>query len=159
MKIAIFPGSFDPFTIGHFDIARRACKIFDKVIICVMQNPSKTPFFSIEHKIEIINIATKNLPNVSADSACGLLIDYAKKFDNPTIIKGLRSYVDFDYESSMANINYTLSGNLDTVFLVSKDEHRSINSSVIRELIALNGDFSHLVDDEIFIYIKKMEEF
>lgn len=158
MKVAIFPGSFDPFTIGHADVVKRASRIFDKVVVCVMQNSSKTPFFTLEQKIEIIKLSTKSLDNVLVDSHEGLLVNYAKKYENATLIKGLRSYVDFDYETSMANVNFKLAGDLDTVFLISKDEHRSISSSVIRELITLDGDYSHLVYDEIYTYIKSLEE-
>ena len=121
MKAAIYPGSFDPVTFGHLDIIRRAASIFDELTVSVLNNTQKTPLFSVEERVKILEEATKDLPNVKIDSFSGLLIDYAREKDVHVAIRGLRAITDFEYELQTAQTNSMLSGGeLDTVFLTTR---------------------------------------
>lgn len=158
MKIAIFPGSFDPFTKGHSDILSRAVKIFDKIIVCIMENPEKNPYFSIEQKVEIIQKYTKCYKNVSVESYQGLLVDFAEKNDANCIVKGIRNAVDMDNESNMQEINQYLNPLIETVFFISKNENKAVSSTAVRQLIKLNADFSQMLCDDAFQYISNLKE-
>ena len=157
MKIAIYPGSFDPITLGHIDILQRATKIFDKVIVCVMININKKPMFSTKEKLEMIRLSVSHLDNVVVDSYDGLLVDYAFENKIDTVIKGLRSSYDLEMEHQMAILNNKLSPNLDTLFLLCKNEHRFLSSTVVRQLMGYNADFSSLVSTETYQYIKNIK--
>ncbi|MFI3114707.1 MAG: pantetheine-phosphate adenylyltransferase [Clostridia bacterium] len=158
MKIAIYPGSFDPITLGHIDILERATKIFDKVILCVMINLEKKPTFTIEQKLDMIRASVLHIDNVEVDFHDGLLIDYAKKHNIDTIIKGLRSSYDLEMEHQMASLNNNLCPTLDTLFLLCRNEHRFLSSTVVRQLMGHNGDISSLVSKETFDYIQNLKE-
>lgn len=158
MKIAIYPGSFDPVTLGHIDILERASKIFDKVIICVMVNINKKAMFSTDQKIDMIKLCVTHLENVVVDSYDGLLTDYSKTNQITTVIKGLRSSYDLEMEHQMASLNSNLYPDLDTLFLLCKNEHRFLSSSVVRQLMQYNGDFSSLVSKSTFDYIKNTKK-
>ena len=148
MKIAVYPGSFDPITNGHLDIIKRALKIFDKVIIAVGENNRKNPLFSTDEKLALIKKTTEALP-VEADSFSGLLADYLKKKDCKTIIRSLRAVSDFDYEFQMAVVNRELHEDLETVFLMTGREYFYLNSSLVRELAKKQGNVSSLVPKEV----------
>lgn len=158
MKTAIYPGSFDPITLGHIDILERASKIFDKVIICVMVNITKKPTFTTEQKLDMIQLSVKNIKNVEIDSYDGLLVDYVTEHKIDTIIKGLRSSYDLEMEHQMASLNSKLCPSLDTLFLLCKNEHRFLSSTVVRQLMGYNGDISSLVSYETFEYIQNIKE-
>ena len=157
MKVAIYPGSFDPITLGHIDIIERGSRIFDKIVVCIMVNCEKTPNFSVDKKLEMIKQATAHIDNVEIDYSTGLLVDYAKKIGATTILKGLRSPSDLEAEHQMASLNQRLNEDVETLFLVCKDEHRFISSTVVRQLMFYNGDFSSLVHKTTYNYIKKGE--
>ena len=127
MKTAVYPGTFDPVTYGHLDVILRASKLFDRVIVGVLHNSSKSPLFSVEERVRILEEATKDLPNVQIDSFSGLLVDYAREKDLHVIVRGLRAITDFEYELQMAQTNRMLShGKIDTVFLTTSLEYLSL---------------------------------
>lgn len=148
MKTAIYPGSFDPVTYGHLDIIRRAAKVFDHLTVSILNNKAKTPLFSVEERVKMLEEATKDLPNVSIDSFSGLLIDYAKEKNVHVAIRGLRAITDFEYELQIAQTNRKFSnGELDTMFLTTSLEYSYLSSSTVREIASFNGDISECVPD------------
>jgi len=150
MKAAIYPGSFDPLTLGHMDIIIRSANIFDELIVAVLDNKAKSPLFSVEERVKIIKEATKDIPNVKVESFSGLLIDYAKSKDIHVSVRGLRAITDFEYELQLAQTNDKLSnGQLDTVFLTTSIEYSYLSSSGVKEIASFNGDISQLVPDFI----------
>ena len=149
MGIAIYSGTFDPITIGHLEIIKKALNIFDKIIIAVAKNERKKPMFSLEDRIEFVKISTKNL-NVEVVGFDSLLVDFAKKMDVKFIIRGLRAISDFEYELQMAYANNSLNTNIETIFLTPSIKNSFVSSSIVRELIRYRGDFKHLVTQEVF---------
>ena len=148
MKAAIYPGSFDPVTYGHLDIIRRASEIFDELTVSVLNNKTKTPLFSVEERVRMLEEATRDLPNVTIDSFSGLLIDYAARKDIHVAIRGLRAITDFEYELQIAQTNRKFSdGKLDTVFLTTSLEYAYLSSSTVKEIASFNGDISECVPD------------
>lgn len=148
MKAAIYPGSFDPVTYGHLDIIRRASDIFDELTVSVLNNKTKTPLFSVEERVKMLEEATKDLPNVTIDSFSGLLIDYAARKNIHVAIRGLRAITDFEYELQIAQTNRKFSsGKLDTVFLTTSLEYAYLSSSTVKEIASFNGDISECVPD------------
>ncbi len=148
MKRAIYPGSFDPVTFGHLDVIKRASEIFDELIVSVLNNNVKTPLFSVEERVKILEEATKDMPNVKVDSFSGLLIDYARSKGVHVAIRGLRAITDFEYELQIAQTNRKLSdGGLDTVFLTTSLEYAYLSSSSVKEIASFNGDISQCVPD------------
>ena len=149
MKIAIYPGSFDPVTSGHLNIIRRAANIFEHLIVCVMVNPSKRPMFSQEERVEFIRRVTQDLPNVEVDCSSGLLADYAREKGNCVIVKGLRAGSDFENEFQMALINHKINPNLDTMFLTAEHQYTYLSSSTVKELGIHNVDLSDFLPEQI----------
>ena len=148
MKRAVYPGSFDPVTFGHLDIIRRASEIFDVLIVSVLNNKVKSPLFSVEERVNILEEATKDIPNVKVDSFSGLLIDYAAKNDLHIAVRGLRAITDFEYELQIAQTNRKLSnGKLDTMFLTPSLEYAYLSSSSVKEIASFGGDISQCVPD------------
>ncbi len=148
MTKAIYPGSFDPMTFGHFDVICRAAKIFDHLTVSVLDNKTKTPLFSVEERVNILKEATKDLPNVDVDSFSGLLVDYAGQKGVHIAIRGLRAITDFEYELQNAQTNSKLSeGGLDTIFLTTSLEYAYLSSSTVKEIASFGGDISRLVPD------------
>ncbi len=146
MRAAIYPGSFDPVTYGHLDVIRRAADIFDELTVSVLNNKEKTPLFSVEERVKILQEATKDIPNVKIDSFSGLLIDYARAKDVHVAIRGLRAITDFEYELQIAQTNRKLSdGKLDTMFLTTSLEYAYLSSSSVKEIASFNGDISQCV--------------
>lgn len=148
MKIAICPGSFDPVTLGHIDIIERASRLFDKVIVLVLTNSSKTPVFSLDERIDFIKRCVAN-SNIEVDTYSGLLVDYAKNHNANAIVKGLRAVSDFDYEFQLALINKSLDPNIETLFLPAKGENMFLSSSMVKEVCGLGGDISAFIPKEI----------
>lgn len=149
LTIAIYPGSFDPITNGHIDILKRASKLFDNVIIAVLENPAKTPFFSVAERIAMIKETTSVLKNVQVDSFKGLTVDYAKQKNAKVLIRGLRAVSDFEYEMQMAQMNKSLYLDLETIFLVPSVENSFLSSSLVKEVAMLRGDVSQIVPDSV----------
>lgn len=150
MKSAIYPGSFDPMTLGHLDVIQRASKMFDQLTVSVLDNKAKNALFSVEERVSILKEATKDLPNVTVDSFSGLLVDYAKQKDIHVSVRGLRAVTDFEYELQIAQTNRKLSeGSLDTVFLTTSLEYAYLSSSSVKEIAAFHGDVTQLVPDYV----------
>lgn len=150
MSIAICPGSFDPITLGHLNILRRTSRLFDKVVVLVMYNPTKkSPMFSIEERVEMVRRVVKPLHNVEVDTYSGLLAEYAKRFDHAIIVKGLRATTDFEYEFQMAQVNKMINPNLETMFLTSSEKYTFLSSSAVRDLAGFGADLSMFVPREI----------
>lgn len=154
MRIAVYPGSFDPITNGHLDVIKRASRLYDKVIVGVLSNSSKSPLFSVDERIDMIASVTKDLKNVSADSFTGLLVDFAKSNNATVIIKGLRTVADFEYELQMALLNKALNPEYETVFLMTDTKYSYISSSMVKEVAKLNGDLNGFVPAQIVEKIK-----
>lgn len=144
-RLAIYPGSFDPPTLGHLDVIERACKLFDEIVVAVGVNSAKTPLLSAEERVDSLRATVAHLSNVSVDSFEGLLIDYVHSKDAKSIVRGLRATADFEYEFQMAMVNRRLASDIDTVFLMTKWEHSYLSSSIVREVANLGGDYSGLV--------------
>jgi len=157
MKKVIYPGTFDPVTNGHIDVVRRAIELFDKVIVTVAQNPSKTCLFSTEERVEMLKESLTDFNNVSVDSFDGLVVDHAKEVGAIGIIRGLRAVSDFEYEFQMALMNRKLNDELRTIFLMPHEKYTYLNSTIIRNLAAFKSDVSDFVTP--FVAKKLREKF
>ena len=155
MKIAIYPGSFDPVTVGHLNIIRRAAKILDHLVVCVMVNAGKNPMFTQAERVDIIRRVTADIPNVEVDSSSELLAEYAKRKGSCVIVKGLRAGSDFENEFQMAMINNKINSDLDTMFLTAEHQYMSLSSSTVKELAAYNVDLSDFLPTQIIEDFKK----
>lgn len=159
MRTAICPGSYDPITLGHLNIIRRCSKIFDEVVVCIMHNRAKSaPMFSIEEKLDMISRVVERFPNVRVDYHSGLLAEYAKGFENPVVVKGLRAASDFEYEFQMNQVNKRLNPELETMFLTASEKYTFLSSSVIREMAMYGADLQGLVPNEIIEDIERKAE-
>lgn len=159
MNTAICPGSFDPITNGHINIIRRAAKLFDKVVVCIMVNSAKsTHMFPDDERVELVKKAVSDIPNVSVDTSNILLAKYARQFENPVIVKGLRAASDFEYEFQMDMINKNIDPELETVFLTSSGKYTFLSSSVVREMARYGASLKGLVPDCIIPDIEKKAE-
>lgn len=159
MKIAIYPGSFDPVTSGHLNIIRRAAGIFDRLIVCVMVNSGKDPMFTLEERVELIQRITRDLPNVDVEWSDELLASYARRVGGCVIIKGLRATSDFENEFQMALINHKINPDLDTMFLTAEHQYMYMSSSTVKELGRYNVDLSEFLPEEIIPdFQKKLEK-
>lgn len=146
-SIAVCPGSFDPVTLGHLDIITRGAKVFDKVIVAVLNNRNKEPLFSVEERVHLLKEVTKDLENVEVDSFNGLLINYVKEKQASTIIKGLRAVSDFEYEMQMASINRKLDENIETFFMMTNHKYSYLSSSVVKEIAKYHASVGDLVPE------------
>lgn len=147
--IAIYPGSFDPITLGHIDIVERGAKLFDKVIVAVLSNPSKQPLFTVDRRIEQIAECTQHINNVEVDSFIGLTVEYAKMRQAGVLLRGLRVLSDFEKELQMAHTNKTLNNEIETVFLATTTKYSFLSSSMVKEIAQFGGEINHLVSDNI----------
>ncbi|MCX6122768.1 MAG: pantetheine-phosphate adenylyltransferase [Ignavibacteriales bacterium] len=145
MKIAIYPGTFDPVTNGHLDILERALKLFDKVIITIARNTEKNPLFTEEERITLLRQVTKRYKNVEVDSFEGLLVEYVQKQNAISVVRGLRAMTDFEYELQMALMNRKLDEKMETVFLMPNEKYTYLSSNFVREIARLGGDVSKFV--------------
>ncbi|MGB3789826.1 MAG: pantetheine-phosphate adenylyltransferase [Phormidesmis sp.] len=143
--IAIYPGSFDPITLGHLDIITRSSKLYERVIVVISRNPGKNPLFSVERRLAQIRQATEHLGNIEADSFDGLTVSYAKVRQAQVLIRGLRVLSDFEKELQMAHTNKTLSHEIETVFLATSTEYGFLSSSLVKEIASFGGPIDHLV--------------
>ena len=149
MKTAIYPGSFDPVTLGHYDIIERSSKIFDRLIVGVLNNSAKSPLFSVEERVKMLKDVTKGLPNVEVMAFDGLLIDFARAKEAQVIVRGLRAVTDFEYELQMAQTNRVLAPDVDTVFLTTSLEYAYLSSTILKEVAHFGGDLSKFAPREI----------
>lgn len=149
MKIAVYPGSFDPVTLGHLDIIVRASKLFDKLIVGVLNNNIKSPLFLAEERVNMLSEVTKGLPNVEVQSFSGLLVDFAKNNHANAVVRGLRAITDFEYELQMAQTNRILSEQVDTIFLTTNIEYSYLSSSTVKEVAMFGGDISKFLPKEV----------
>ena len=155
MKIAIYPGSFDPITSGHLNIIQRAANIFDRLIVCVMVNGAKSPMFTQQERVALIRSVVKDIPNVEVDSSDELLAEYARRKGSCVIVKGLRAGSDFENEFQMALINHKINPDLDTMFLTSEHQYMYLSSSTVKELGAYDVELSDFLPDPIIPIFKK----
>ncbi len=155
MAVAVYPGSFDPVTLGHYDIIERSAKIMDRVIIGVLNNNSKTPLFSAEERVNMLKSVTAGLPNVEVQSFEGLLVDFVKKNHADVIIRGLRAITDFEYELQMSQTNRVIAPGVDTLFLTTNLKYSYLSSSIVKEIAMYQGDISMFLHPEI---ARKVEE-
>lgn len=149
MKVAIYPGSFDPITSGHLNIIQRAANIFDKLIVCVMVNAGKNPMFTLEERVDLIRRVTKDIPNLEIHCSNKLLAEFAREQGSCVIVKGLRAVSDFENEFQMALINRKINADLDTMFLTADKEYMYMSSSVVKELGSYGANLSDFLPKEI----------
>jgi len=153
MKRAIYPGTFDPITLGHVDIISRACKIFDEIIVAVAQNRAKNPMFDFQKRVELVKLATAEFPKVKVVGFEGLLANLSDELEANTIIRGLRAVSDFEYELQMGYANASLKKDLDTIYLMPSLQYAFISSSIVRAILTHGGKVEHLVPKEILEYL------
>lgn len=154
MKIAIYPGSFDPITKGHLDVLQTGAEIFDKVIIAVSRNSSKKPLLTVEERVELIKKSVAHLENIEVDSFDGLTVEYARSKGAKVILRGLRAVSDFEYEMQLSQTNSALSENIKTIFLTTRPKYNFISSSTVRDVVLLGGDVSKFVPEVVNDYLK-----
>lgn len=154
-NMIIYPGSFDPITLGHFDLIQRAAKMTDHLVVAVLQNSNKKSFFSVEERVEMLKKCTEHMSNVSIDSSEGLLVDYINKKGGGVILRGLRAVSDFEYELQYAMLNQRLDPNIEAIYLMTASEYSFLSSSVVREIGALGGDISSMVPAAIAQQVKQ----
>lgn len=144
-KIAVYPGTFDPVTYGHLDIVKRASKLFDEVVIGVLNNSAKTPLFSVNERVKILEKTTEDIPNVRVDHFNGLSVDFARKWGAVVIVRGLRLITDFEFELQMAQTNRKLAPEVDTTFLYTSLQYSYLSSTTVREVAGFGGNISEFV--------------
>ena len=149
MKIAIYPGSFDPVTNGHLDIIERSSKMVDKLIVSVLNNGSKNPLFTTEERVEMLKKVTSEFKNVEVRSFSGLLVDFASQTGASIIIRGLRAITDFEYELQMTQTNHILNSDVDTIFLTTSIEYSYLSSSTVKEVARCGGDISKFLPEYV----------
>ena len=155
MTKAIYPGSFDPVTLGHVDIIRRSTEIVDELIVAVLTNYAKNPLFSVEERVNMIKEITADIPKVKVESFSGLLVDFAKENDANIIVRGLRAVTDFEYELQISQMNRTIYPKVDTMFLTTSLEYAYLSSTIVKEVASYGGDISHFVPECIIDRIYK----
>lgn len=155
MKIAVYPGSFDPVTYGHLDIIKRAAKVMDKVIVAVLHNPNKKPLFTIEERMDLLKQVTGDMDNIEIDYFSGLLVDYVQSNNIDIIVKGLRAVSDFEYEFQMALMNRKLNSHVETIFMMTSSKYSYLSSSLVKEVFRFNGCINELVPDIVIEAMKK----
>ncbi|WP_425262337.1 pantetheine-phosphate adenylyltransferase [Paenibacillus pectinilyticus] len=149
ITVAVYPGSFDPVTYGHLDIIHRAAKVFDKLIVAVLNNTSKNALFSLEERIELLRKVTADLPNVEIDGFRDLMVNYMKARNVRLIVRGLRAVSDFEYELQMASTNHKLNPDVETFFMTSKPQFSYLSSSIVKEIAKFHGPVEELVPAEV----------
>lgn len=152
---AVYPGTFDPMTVGHIDVARRASGMFDDVIVAVAASTAKSPFFSLEERVDMATEILTDLDNVTVQSFGGLLVDYAAESGSKVIVRGLRAISDFEYEVQIAGVNRHLGPDIETVFIAASQEYTFLSSSIVREIARLQGNVSEFVHPIVIEYFEK----
>jgi pantetheine-phosphate adenylyltransferase len=146
---AVYPGSFDPVTNGHFDLIERSSALFDKVVVAILRNADKTPFFTVDERIDMLKLAVKDLDNVAVVSFEGLLVDFAAEIEASVIIRGIRAISDYEYELQMALMNRRLSDTIETVFMLPAEAYSYLSSKLVKEISQLGGSIKGLVPEEV----------
>jgi pantetheine-phosphate adenylyltransferase len=154
-RIAIYPGSFDPITLGHVDIIERIAKLYDEVIVLVAQSADKSSFLTVDERISLIRKSLKNLDNVRVDSHQGLTVEYARKWGAQVLVRGLRAIVDFEYEASLGNINKTIDPNIETVLVFASPEYYFISSRMVKDVAKNKGPLKGLVPAPVIEALKR----
>lgn len=149
MRRAVYPGSFDPVTLGHLDIIRRSAALVDELIVAVLVNRAKTPLFSEEERVKMLMEVTKDVPNVRVEAFTGLSVDFVKKCEAKFIVRGLRAITDFEYELQMAQTNRIMAPGIDTIFLTTNLEYAYLSSTTVKEVAFYHGDISHFVPESV----------
>ncbi len=149
MRVAVYPGSFDPVTLGHLDVIERTAKIVDKLIVGVLNNNSKTPLFSVEERVSMLKEVTKHIPNVEIISFSGLLVDFAQQNNVNIIVRGLRAITDFEYELQLSQTNRIVNPEVDTIFLTTNLQYAYLSSSIVKEVAMYGGDVSRFVPEYV----------
>ena len=157
MKIAVYPGTFDPITNGHVDIIKRSAKLFDKIIVTVAVNTQKIPLFNLTERVEMIHQALENEERIEVDQFDGLIAEYLKRVNASAMIRGLRAVSDFEYEFQMSLMNRKLNPDVETVFLTPAQEYIHLNSTIVKEVASFGGDVSEYVPD--YVKAKLQEKF
>lgn len=146
---AMYPGTFDPITLGHEDLVRRACRLFDRVVVAIAANPGKEPMFTLDERVELAQAALSGVGNVEVTGYLGLTVDFAREHDLTVIVRGLRAISDFEYEFQLANMNRHLTDEVETAFLTPTETYTYISSSLVREIAKLGGDISEFVSPNV----------
>ncbi len=154
MITAIYPGTFDPPTLGHLDIITRIAGIFDKVVVSIVMNVEKDPMFEIDEREELLRRVVAHLPNVEVKSTLGLLVDYCKEFENPVVVKGLRNHIDYEYETTMAVFNHKLDPELETFFITANQKYTYVSSTAVKQLAFFGADLTDYVPPQVAEAIK-----
>jgi pantetheine-phosphate adenylyltransferase len=155
MRTAIYPGSFDPLTNGHLDLVQRATKLFDHVVVAVARSESKNPLFTLPERLALVEQAVKKIPNVTAESFDGLLVDYVARRGGQAVIRGLRAISDFEFEFQLALMNRKLNERVETIFMMPKETYTFLSSRIIKEVARLGGDISTFVPPHVFDALAK----
>ena len=155
MKRALTPGTFDPITSGHLDVIARASQLVDEVVVAVADSQKKGPLFTLEERVELVRQATAHLSNVRVEPFKGLLVDFAKELEATVVVKGLRAITDFEYEFQMTAMNYQLSPQLETLFIMSPPQYMYLSSSIVREISKMGGDIQQFVPPCVYEALKK----
>lgn len=145
MRTAVYPGSFDPLTNGHLDIIRRASRLFDRVLVSVLQNEGKAPMFTVQERMELIAECTRDIDGVEVHSFSGLLVDFMRRVDAKVVVRGIRAVSDYEYELQMALMNRELYDDAETIFMIPAVEYTFVSSRLVKEVFRLGGDIAHLV--------------
>jgi len=154
-RIAVCPGSFDPVTNGHLDIIKRGAKVFDKIYVCVLNNSSKKPLFTVEERIELLQESTKDIHNIEVESFQGLLMDYASQKKANAILRGLRAVSDFEYEMQITSMNRILNEEIETFFMMTNNQYSFLSSSIVKEAAKYHGEISELVPKPVELALKE----
>lgn len=154
MRIAVYPGSFDPLTNGHLDIIRRASRIFDGVLVALLENEGKSPLFSVRERIELITRCTRGIDGVEVHSFSGLLVDFMRKMEASVVVRGIRAVSDYEYELQMALMNRELYDGAETIFMLPAVEYTFVSSRLVKEVFRLGGDIAHLVPSPVLDALK-----
>ncbi|KEF43521.1 MAG: phosphopantetheine adenylyltransferase [Cyanobium sp. CACIAM 14] len=153
---ALYPGSFDPLTLGHLDLIDRAARLFDAVVVAVLQNPAKQPTFSLEQRLEQIRRATEGIPGIEVGHFDGLTVNYAQACEAQVILRGLRALSDFEFELQIAHTNQTLAPRVETLFMATAAHHSFLSSSVVKEVARFGGDVGHMVPAGVAIDLERL---
>lgn len=154
MKRAVFPGSFDPVTVGHMDLIRRAANLFDELVVAVLVNVSKQPLLTLEERVELLQGLLQDMPGVSVQPYEGLLVDFVQKIGADVIVRGLRTTADFEYELPLVQANRHMNPQVDTVFMVTAPEYSYISSSGVKEILAFHGDVQDFVPEPVYQWLQ-----